>query len=267
MWKNVLIGILTTVVAYSIVNYIKDRKEKKKEKEKIKTETVDAWKSLIKYERLSTINYYAAFCNENMTSQMESLIYEKDQLAKNYGIIGAKREIDDDLASFVTRAIGNTNEIKKILEDYRDDFKNINPSVANAELMYKELDSVYSEKIDIAKDRDDESLKSTYQNLVKKYGEEFTVPEEAVSLSKDDLTGRWKETGVDKFFDLKSDNSFIMEASGQEYPGKWKFSDKTLTLTYDDGSGSISIHIIVYNTKYFRFMLNDETTERQCCKK
>jgi len=266
-WKNILIGILTTVVAYSIVNYIKDKKEKKKEKEKIKTATIDAWKSLIKYEELSTVNYYAAFCNENLASQMESLIYEKDQLAKNYGIIGSKREIDDDLASFATRAIGNTNEIKKILEDYRDDLKDINASAANAAVLYNELDSLYGEKIDMARARDEESLKTTLQSLVKKYGEEFTVPQEAAAFSKDDLAGRWKEAGVDKLFDLKSDNTFIMEASGNNYPGKWKFSDKTITLTYDDGSGSITLHVIYYNDKYFRFTLDDETTERQCCKK
>lgn len=267
MWKNILIGILTTVVAYSIVNYIKDKKEKRKEKEKIKTETVDAWNSLIKYEEQSTVNYYAAFCNENTISQMESLIYEKDQLAKNYGIIGAKREIDDDLASFVTRAIGNTNEIKKILEDYRDDLKNIDASATNAALLYKNLDSVYDEKINSARERDMESLRTTLQSLIKKYGEVFNVPDNTPSFRESDLTGRWKETGLDKFFDIKSNNTFIMEASGNNYPGKWKLSDKTISLTYDDGSGSITLNIIYYNSRYFRFTLNEETNERQCCKK
>lgn len=266
-WKNILIGILTTVVAYSIVNYIKDKKEKKKEKEKLKTETIQAWNTLIRYEEQSTANYLAGLCIEDPATQLEALIYEKDQLAKNYGIIAAKQGIDDDLASFATRAVGNANELKKILENYLTEFKKINPKDPQSGRLYQELDTVFMDKINMARERDMESLKTMFTSLQGKFGNEFSVPDDNSQVTEATVTGKWKESGVNKLFDIRGDASFTMTINNESYPGKWQLIGKTLQLVFDDESGSISLHITRYHPKFFRFTINEETTERQCCKK
>lgn len=264
--KNVILGVLTTVVAYVIVHYIFDKKDKKKEFEKVKTETVEAWKSLIKYEDQQTNNYYSALCNDDIPSQLETLIYEKDLLAKNYSIIMQKPGIDEDLASFATRAVENTIQIKKILESYLNEYKNINPYEPGLEQAYLNLDSIYSRKITGARERDAESLNNTYASLVKKYGDEFKGPDEPAPLSENDLVGKWKETGINKVFTLKADGKFEMALEGNDYPGTWKFVNTIIDLSFDDGSGSIKMHITRQHPKYFLFTLNNESTERQCCK-
>lgn len=264
--KNVILGVLTTVVAYVIVHYIFDKKDKKKEFEKVKTETVEAWKSLIKYEDQQTNNYYSAMCNEDVPTQLETLIYEKDLLAKNYSIIRQIPGIDEDLASFATRAVENTLQIKKLFESYLTEYKNINPYEPGVEQAYLNLDSIYVRKITSAKERDAESLNNTYASLVKKYGDEFKGPDEPTPLSENDLVGKWKETGINKIFTLKADGKFVMSMEGNDYTGTWKFVNTIIDLSFDDGSGSIKIHITRQHPKYFLFTLNNEITERQCCK-
>jgi hypothetical protein len=266
MWKNILIGILTTVVAYSIVNLIKDRKEKKKEKEKIKTETIQAWNSLIRFEQQSTANYLAALCIEDPLTQLESLIYEKDQLSKNYAIIADKSGIDDDLISFATRAVGNADEIKKLLEKYQDEFKKVNPADPKSPTTYAAIDSIYAERITMARERDMESLTKMLANLNKKYGNEFLVPADE-AISTDGLTGKWKESGVDKFLEIEADNTLTMTVDGTTFKGKWELAGKKLNITFDGENDINTIHIIRYHPKFFRYTLNDESEERQCCKK
>jgi hypothetical protein len=266
MWKNVLIGIVTTVVAYSIVNYIKDRKEKKKEKEKIKTETVEAWKSLIRYEEQSTENYYAAFCNEDVATQLESMIYEKEQLAKNYELIGDRPGIDEDLASFSGRLVSNTQQVKKILEEYLNEIKKINPSAAGAQQVFNDIDSLYVIKLKMAQERDTASFNGALRSLITKHGKDFIEPEEEKMPDADIITGKWKEAGEDKIFQFNNDKTFTATAAGIDYTGKWTLTDKTLTLKFDDGSGSSKFNMLRCNNRYIRFTMDDNPAERQMCK-
>lgn len=264
--KTILIGVFTTVAAYMIVHFVTDKKQKRKEKEKIKTATVEAWKSLLKYEEISTANYYAGMCIEDVPSQLEALIYEKDQLAKNYALISNKQGIDDDLASFANRAVGNTNEIKKLLENYLADFQKINPADPAATYLYQQTDSIFTHKIQMARERDQEALESIYKNLLEKYGDDFTVTEHPDKLSREALYGKWKETGIDKTFHFKAGDVFVMTADGNDYTGTWKLDGRVATLTYDDGSGSITLHISRFHDKFMLYSINNEAAERHACR-
>ncbi|HEX7846368.1 MAG TPA: hypothetical protein VF476_11265 [Chitinophagaceae bacterium] len=266
-WKNILIGVLTTVVAYSIVNYIKDKKEKRKEKDKIKTETVEAWRSMTKYETISEDNFYAAYCNDDLNSQLESMIYEKEQLVKNYEIISNRQGVDENLASFASRAIGQANEVKKMLENYLADYKRVDAASPTAEQEYKNIDSLFEIRITAAKERDTSALYSTYRELVSKYGDSFSITEDKKEPTASDLEGKWKETGLDKTFNIAAGKTFTMTADNANYPGKWELNGNALKLSFDDGSGSIVFNIKRFNTRYIRFSTNNEPVERQLCRK
>jgi hypothetical protein len=264
--KTIIIGVLTTVIAYTIVHYFTDRKQKRKEKEKVKKETIEAWKTLIKYEVLSTTNYYAGMCIEDVATQLESLIYEKEQLSKNYALISTKQGIDDDLVSFAGRAVGNTQEIKKILENYLSEYLKINPADPAAGYLYRKTDSLFTRKITMAQDRDRESLQSIYLSLVEKYGDEFKVPEPDNTFTKEGFFGKWKETGIEKTFDFRSTGKFIMTVDNENYSGKWKLSGNSISLDFDDGSGILTMHIRQFHEKFILFSINDESAERHACR-
>ena len=48
VWKNVIIGILTTVAAYVIIHFIFDKGGKKEEFNKRKEATTGVWKTILK---------------------------------------------------------------------------------------------------------------------------------------------------------------------------------------------------------------------------
>ncbi len=262
-WKNVIIGVLTTVSAYVIVHFLFINKDKNK----AKAATLEAWESLIRYEELFTENYYGAFCIEDKEEQLEALIYEKDQLIKNYILLSEKDNIDNDLASFSTRAAGNASAEKKMLERYLADYKQVNPYEPFADKELDRIDSLYASKMEAIRTRDSSSFNTIFRNLTKKYGNKFKGASPARAFTQSDLAGVWKETGIAKTFNLKEDGRFSMSMEGKDYPGDWKLTDKKATLTFDDGSGSIELHIIRFNPAYFYFTMNDQENERLCCKK
>ncbi len=262
-WKNVIIGVLTTVAAYVIVHFIFINKEKNKEK----AATIEAWDSMIRYEELFSENYLGAFCIEDTEEQLEAMIYEKEQLIKNYSLIGEKNNIDNDLASFATRAAGNATAEKKMLERYLSDYKKVNRHEPFADEEYKRIDSLYSSKMQMIKTRDSASFNIIFRNLSKKYGNKFKGASEPRTFTKADLIGKWKESGIDKIFHLENETDFVMMLDGKEYSGRWQLKDKTARLTFDDGSGSVEMHITRFNPAYFYFTIDDQETERICCKK
>ncbi len=262
-WKNVIIGVLTTVAAYVIVHFLFINKEKNKEK----AATIEAWNSMIRYEELFSENYIGAYCIEDKEEQLEALIYEKDQLVKNYTLISEKDNIDNDLASFTTRAAGNASAEKKILERYLADYKQVNPYEPLAEKEYERIDSLYASKMELIRIRDTSSFNSIFRNLSKKYGNKFKGASEPRAFTKSDLIGQWKEAGVNKIFHLKNETDFVMLLDGTEFSGRWKLNGKTARLTFDDGSGSVELHITRFNPAYIYFTIDDQETERICCRK
>lgn len=57
-----------------------------------------------------------------------------------------------------------------------------------------------------------------------------------------------------------------MTINATDYTGDWALNGQTLTLTFDDKSGSLILHLLIINDSYFRFTMNDETSERQLCR-
>jgi hypothetical protein len=267
-FKNILIGVVTTVVAYVIVHFLFDSKSSEKKKKA----TIDGWELLTRYEESSSLNYYSAYCdNTDLGEQLEAVIYEKEQLAKNYEIIKNKPEIDEDLASFASRAIGLTIENKKILESYLAELRatrtDLSEKAVQNDSVVGVISTRYSEKIERARKRDEESLQTTMKVLLDRYGDVFKLPNtEGQEYAEDDFVGAWKEASIDKHFKIKADNTFVMTADGNDYPGKWTYINKTIEMVFDDGSGNIKFHIKKFNPKFFIYTLNTEDTERQACK-
>jgi hypothetical protein len=265
--KSIIIGVLTTVIAYVIVHFIFDKKGGSEQKKKTKTATIEAWKSIVRYEEISTDNYYAAFCIEDPAMMLETMAYEKDQLSKNYEILKAKPDLDEDMASFLARAIGYTNETKKVLADFAADLQRSKEDNVSTDeektTKINALEERYTKKLDFIRPRETEAIAAIFKTLSDKYGSELAYTEDS-SFTQDDIIGKWKETGIDKTFEFNTDYSLTMVASNETYPGTWKLNDRILTITFSDGS--IDHHIVRMKDKYYRFKVNDEVSERQCCK-
>jgi hypothetical protein len=264
--KNIIIGVLTTVIAYVIVHFLFDKKGDN-QKKKTKTATIEAWKSLVKFEEMGDDNFFLAYCNEDPVAMLETMAYEKDQQAKNYETIRSKPDIDEDMASFIARTTGFATETKKIFAGFAMEIQQSKEDVTSTEEVkakrLKTKEDQYSEKMIAMEKRESDAMTAIMKTLVEKYGNEFVYVRDS-TFTEEELIGKWKETGIDKTFELNPDYTLAMVADNVSYPGKWKLTKNILTITFSDGS--LALHIIRFHDRYFRFKVNDEELERQCCK-
>src|SRR5207253_11211842 len=84
VWKNIAIGVVTTVLAYFIVHLIFDKKDSQKVKREKKEKIETAWKSVNDYinnsrRKFNTIGCYS--CDE--MQMKKELFRELDQMNKS----------------------------------------------------------------------------------------------------------------------------------------------------------------------------------------
>ena len=264
--KTILIGVVTTVLGTLIVTKVINSP-----KRATKNATIEAWASVVKFESISENNQFETLCKDGLEDRLEDIIYEEDQLVKNYEIIKNKQNIDENLVIFLNHAIGQETEQKKIFEDY---LKNYRVTQADAFLYetekkakYDSLDNYYSRKIDLLHNRNEDALVEIYKTLADRYGaKNFQTPEEEIIVRKNDVTGKWKEVGIDKIFEINDDGTFIMTRDGTDYPVTWQLNNNRLTLSFNDKSGALNFLFTKLHRKFLRFTITNDNSQRQLCR-
>lgn len=190
--KPILIGVTTTVIATFLITKVFNSPAKE-----TKNATIAAWESTIRFENMSMENIRKTLCEADLENQIDGIVYEKDQLIKNYEIVKNKPNIDENFVSFLTRAIGETTEQKNIFEDYGKNYAGIKHKNDLDEDQKKaqldSLDQYYLAKINLADSRNQEALTSLHQTLVDKYGDHFKAPKENINPQENYFIGKWKE--------------------------------------------------------------------------
>jgi hypothetical protein len=252
MWKNIAIGIGTTVVAYLIVHFITDKKDEKRETKK-KGEVVEkAWNSIKEYsqmlgEKLENVSCY--FCDE--MEMKRELIRELDQMNKSLQNIKEDKDQDEKMRSILDRTIQQINDKKPVVENYYDSLVLIkkNGKDTNQALLKKLQESFFSRlnHIDL---NDSSEMKKLRTDLEKSYNlslKEYT-PENEIDLSL--LKGKW-QIGCDKSYsryEFKGDSTFTFDiyengALSEQHSGKWLLNERSneLKLAFEDESSLVYV--------------------------
>ncbi len=267
--KNILIGVVTTVVAYSIFYYFHDMQLQREEKHKKEKATLDAWTSMLKYEHISALGLYSAYCDDDPQEQLENIIYEKNQLINNYSIIQGAENVDPDMKQFISTAIGSTRGTIRELENFLTDLKAMKKTSGEITLdneEFKKMNEQYSKKLVKDNERRQLSIDQTFKILNEKFDKKLTVPGDSMHVTENDLLGKWKESAIDKTFEFRSDHTMTMGYKGQDYTATWSFTNNTIKMDFDDKSGSLELHVTDRQEQFLFGKLNDEATIRQFCK-
>jgi len=267
--KNILIGVVTTVVAYSIFYYFHDMQLRREEKHKKEKATMDAWSSLLKYENISALGVYSAYCDNDPQDQLENIIYEKNQLINNYSIIQGMENVDPDMKQFISSAISSTRETVHELENFLTDLKAMKKTKGEITLEdedFKKMNEEYSSKLVKDNERRQRSITETFKILNDKLDKKLSVPADSVHVTEADLIGKWKEAALDKTFDIREDHTLTMTFKGADYTAKWSFTNMTLRMEFDDKSGALELHVTNKEDQFLFCTLDKEETVRQYCK-
>lgn len=268
VWKNVIIGILTTVAAYVIIHFIFDKGGKKEEFNKRKEATTGVWKTILKSNGFFLDDFYGAFCRKKDKEIIDAMSKAIDKQVSDYELLQKKQDMDEDMGLFINRFLDRSKDIKKTLQEYFEaafKIENDNSlSEKSKKIKSEETDSIYLPQINELQNQDSGKINTLYRELVARYGNNFPPPAQKPDVTADFIKGKWRE-GVNKFFEFRNDKTMTMTVDDKSYPGKWSLSGNVLTFDFEENS-TINYNIFYYGQQFFRFKLDSSDNERQLCR-
>lgn len=120
LWKNVLIGIGTTVAAYAIVNVLFKSKGPGVSSER-KRVTAEAWQSVNKYNKLATEKFRTLACMSCDQQAMKTeMLRELNNNNKSLEGILDDKSLDDGMKTIINRTRDKFTDLHSLYETYFD---------------------------------------------------------------------------------------------------------------------------------------------------
>jgi hypothetical protein len=266
MWKNILIGLVTTVAAYLIVHFILDKKDSKKERKEKAEANSGAWESVNSYILSAAKKFESIACFSCDYSKMKNeIVRELEQDCNSLLNVKGGQNVDEKMKTVIDRTISRFNSLKPLFQTFFDSILVIQ-SLPDAEKA-KRAQHIYKEFID-SKTRFDTVDKGEITQLLsdinKKYNlslkEEEIVPE--LDFSK--LPGKWKiECLVD--VDLRNDGTITWAQKDKSFTGTWKRSNDRLIIKLETGE-QMEYSILELNSSYMKIQLANSLVPYGACR-
>jgi hypothetical protein len=235
VWKNIAIGIFTTVAAYAIINFIGIGK--KDNTKKIRKEaTVKAWQSVSDYINYADQKFKTIACYSCDVQEMKKeMLRELENYSAKVTNIKEDKNVDDKM-------LGIVDIIRQRFLDFKTPIGNFYDSIIALKQRPLDEQVVAMPRVqqnlndEIAKivNRDSSEFKNFLSDVNKTYKlglRQIPLPGEYDSTA---IVGKWK---IECVFDLelKSDGSLLWQEAGTDFPGKWKLENKRLSIYLDNG--------------------------------
>lgn len=237
LWKNIAIGIATTVAAYLIVHFITDKKySTKKKKEKAEANKL-AWESVNDYTQNMALKFESIACFScDYTKMKNEIARELDQSCNSLRNIKDGDLIDEKMKTIIDRNISRFNSLKPLLQTYFDSaivLKTITDTtekIKRAAVVHEEFKNSKT-RIDTVDQREIDRLLA---EVNKKYN--LALKEEPIELGKDLslLPGKWNIECVVTVEFMKN-GSLTWTEEENVFEGSWERNDDILTIKLDTG--------------------------------
>ena len=238
VWKNIAIGVVTTVLAYLIVHFIFDRKDSQKVRREKREKIETTWKSVNEYinnsrHKFNTIGCYS--CDE--MQMKKELFRELDQMNKSLENIKADPELDEKMKTIIDRTTQMFSDEKPILENYYDSLHLVR-SFPDSEqsVIFRQLQHSMLEQMSHVQTTDSSEINQYLSELNSKYKTKLKKTEGELEVNLNELQGEWL---LECEFTLKlnKDHTASLESKkADKITGKWLLVDKVLRISYSDGS-------------------------------
>jgi|GEM_PF-2908297 len=266
VWKTILIGVVTTVAAYIIVNLIFSNKGKKESFKRKKEATVTAWKAMTRSNEFYLDDYYTALCEQDNRTVVKKLQKAIDKQLSDYELLQRKPDIDDDLGLYMNSYIERGKELKMIIVELYESINKVenDPILSEPEKQNRlqGLSTIYMPKISGLLAQDSNRISMLRQDLVDRYGEGIKLFQRKPADEKS-IQGKWRE-GNQVFYDFKADNTMSLSMTGNKSEGNWSIKDNIITIQFKDNS-SVDFNITFYGPGYIMFKANNTGVDRVLC--
>ena len=268
MWKNIIIGVLTTVVAYLIVHFLLDKNTSKEELKKKKEDIAEAWHSVTDYthksvEKFKTVACYS--CNEQ--EMKKEMIRELNNNITSLNAILKSKNLDDIMQTIINRTISKFEDLKPAYSSYFDSVTYLK-SLTDEErkVVATGMQDRFFQRRTFLETRDVKDIQGFLDDLNKKYSLKLTYEEEKIGFEPDALIGKWN---IECLFTLtfKKDHTMLWVEGGDEIEGTWSLSDdKMLKMKLDNGQ-SMEYQILQLEKEYIAIYVPEISTVVGGCPK
>jgi hypothetical protein len=229
-WKNILIGVFTTVAAYAIINYAGIGK--KDNTKKIRKEaTVKAWQSVSDYinyadQKFKTISCFS--CDEQ--EMKKEMMRELDNYSAKLENIKENKDVDDKMLSIVDIIKQRFMDFKNPMTVFYDSVTIIKSWSRDAQLNILPL---LQQNLDAGLTRIVNRDSSEFKNFLSDVNKTYKLKLEQIT-TKDvydpsAITRKWN-IGCITDIDLQKDGRFTWKGNGADFTGTWLFKDSVLTF-------------------------------------
>ncbi len=226
-FKNVLIGIGTTVAAYAIISFLGIGKSKSKSEATIqKQANIDVWTSVNDYLNYATEKFRTIACFSCDEQEMKKeLIREMDNNINSLKTLKENKSIDDKMQSLIDRTIQQVNDLKPLYIEYFDSLSYVRSLPIPEQLPQSaRIQTKYLEKFAYVQNRDTIELKNYLRDINKKHKTELALQDREFEFKPELLTRKWKiECAF--FIDFKKDGTVEWTEGGNVFKGKWKLDE------------------------------------------
>ena len=224
--KNVIIGVLTTVVAYVIVHFIFDKKSSKEDFEKTKEATDNAWNSINNYVNYADENFQTVACfscdEEAMKKELSRKIISYANSLRN---LKENKTIDEKMLSIIDRYIDRFADMEPLYNQMFDslaEMKYLAPEVQTSEMA--RIQEKYIRQIDFVKTRDTLEVNKLLADINKKYKTDFHRRDPVLEYQRDAIVHKWR-IGCAYTMDFQASGKMTWEEDGHTFNGSWSIED------------------------------------------
>lgn len=234
---RIVIGVTTTVIGATLLYFLGFDKGPDSFKEKKKA-TLEAWESLMTYERSFKNAGIRFSCSGNLDDMGRNIINEYDMIIGS--IINIKEEkketADNRIISLIDRRVGTLKDKKNATEQYYRKLSELeNSGLPEPELnrSVAALQNDFLNEITSLESRDTIFINEIKTDLKKKYKADFSLPPPLL-VTPELLTGNWT-LDRDQPLIFKKDLTFEWGSGQDKLTGSWRLDSLTLTLKTTHG--------------------------------
>lgn len=233
-WKNIAIGVFTTVVAYAIINFIGIGK--KDTTSKIKKEATEkAWLSANQYlnyanEKFKTIACFS--CDEE--EMKKELMRELDIYSNSLKNIKSDKDVDDKMLSAIDRIIQRFTDMIPLYEKYFDSILILKNFTLEKRIeLSQPMQMRFIQNLATLQTKDTSEIVSYLHDVNERHHSTLKFELTKSEYDSSALVGKWKiECAADLVFN--KDSTISWTEGENNFKGKWTLNDKKLHIELDN---------------------------------
>lgn len=237
VFKNIVVGVITTVLGAAVIYFLGFHEKGNDEKEKKKAATVTAWNSLLQYEKLFQQTANKLICLGETETAAKEVIDEMDQVIKDMGNIKKEEFIDNRMETLVDRRMDSYTKRKSYMEDFYNEIFTLYGQKLSEEEINNQAVSIQKklgDRVASLESKDGDYIKEIMATLEKEYDTKLNIPEFSFDIKGESLKGKWR---MNKATDLNisADGSFTWSSETVSASGNWSLSEDILNFNFKDG--------------------------------